>query len=283
MSQARLASGLADVAPGPGAYDTCEVDKCGRSATTSRHGNMAPSPWALSTTARLPEATPEEQRRGAPGEYNPSVPTVSERASAHASPSVHSQRGYNWHSDSLEQRLARLPFHQGVRDGSGATPGPGAYNPEDTDPRCGLSGNSNGRGLATTSFRSKGPQHGPPEPVNAPPPGTYETEPGCFQSAKSGDFSRLLMDKSDRFPPNVSNTGPSVGPGSYSPDVGEKKAKERKGAGKQGAQSYPFSSTDRRLGSGRRKLGNENHVYEADLVFAGMQALEAQARAQLQE
>ena len=43
-------------------------------------------------------------------------------------------------------------------------------------------------------------------------------------------------------------TEPTVGPGSYNPQMGERLAEERRAisTGKAGAQSYPFSATDRR-------------------------------------
>ena len=272
-AQEKLAQSLVAFVPGPGAYDSADVDNLGRSARAIKH---APSPWALSTAARLPDATTSEWHMGgAPGEYTPVIatkPMVSERASATASPSMHSRRGYMWHSATPHVRLDHLPFNQGVKEGSEATPGPGAYNPTEHDPRCATSGN--GRGVASTSFRSTTPQHNPAFPATAPPPGAYDVDAGWAQtSSKVGSFSRLTFaSKTDRFAQQTSSTGTSVGPGSYSPDVGEIKAKARGVGGKQGAQSYPFSSTDRRLGKGRRMLQNENDVYEADLIFAELQA-----------
>lgn len=253
---ARLSDSLVSAVPGPGWYET-DVVSFGKSSTSHVGDVHRKSWWALSASARLPEPTADEMGRAAPGEYA-AKPALAAKVSATASPSVHAQRGCSWHSDASAARLIKLPFHQGVAPGSEFSPGPGAYNPIDPD-ACGASGGSaasrpggsSKRGLSSTVFRSTTPQHGDPPPEANPGPGAYRVDGlskvGAFTS-RDGDASNLpFASRTERFPPTINSTSVSVGPGTYSPDVSEHRTKERgNGRGKLGAQSYPFSSTDRR-------------------------------------
>jgi hypothetical protein len=228
-----------------------------------------PSAWARSTTPRMPDAEAECVFGAAPGEYYPThaaKPSVAFGASAQASPSVQSQRGHSWHSASPQQRLSNLPNNQGAQRLE--TPGPGAYNATAADPRTAREPRWKG-GLASTSFRSTTAQHDPGAGAlaNGPPPGAYDAELDRWAASmnsskmKSGDLARTVFaSKSERFPKDEQSTSVGVGPGTYSPDVGERGARERAPGGKAGAKSFPFSSTDRRS----RKLLMEpgNIVYE---------------------
>ena len=91
---------------------------------------------------------------------------------------------------------------------------------------------------------------------------------GGGQPARGGgkaDLSRTIFaSKQERFPSAQPTTSTEVGPGSYSPAVGEAQAKERGHGGKNGAMSYPFSATDRRYRTGRQGPG-PNDIYENDM------------------
>ena len=77
-------------------------------------------------------------------------------------------------------------------------------------------------------------------------------------------MSKLLFaSKQERFPPTVTiGTDVNVGPGTYNPETSQVLQEERHGGGKEGARSYPFSSTDRRYRSGKTGPG-EHDVYVA--------------------
>ena len=218
----------------------------------------------------MPEVKPTEGSGGKA--YDPvhaSKPPLALKAAALSSPSAQSQRGKGFFSSNPEPRLARLPFHQGVTQAH--LPGPGTYEPfyEDTIRKAIRDGEKEhqGRGLASTSFRSTTPQHVPHLTASqalVPPPGTYDTETAKNVTASnSGDMSRLIFaSKTKRFTPhNVHGTSESIGPGSYDPMASIAKVQEdRLAGGKEGARSYPFSSTDRRYRTGKSGPG-EHDIY----------------------
>lgn len=261
--------------PGPGTYEPANVVNFGRSSR--REDDERPSAWARSKSARMPGETASDAGGGEGSfEYNPqdaSKPTVASKASAMASPSMQSQRGHGIHSSNPEPRLARLPFHQQAINAS--SPGPGYYDSltDGTIAKTLKDGSipSKGRGLASTAFRSSTPQHATTGPIVSalavPPPGAYDapiSHLGSASSSRSGDMSKLLFaSKQERFPPTVTiGTDVNVGPGTYNPETSQVLQEERHGGGKEGARSYPFSSTDRRYRSGKTGPG-EHDVYVA--------------------
>lgn len=245
--------------PGPGAYDPESVASFGRSSR--RQDDERASPWARSTSARMPPDVPSASGDSAFA-YNPVCGTVASRAAAASSPSMQSQRGRGIHSSNPQQRLARLPFNQGVTHSS--QPGPGYYDSvtEGTIAKALL--DKQKKGLASTSFRSSTAQHNPPAPASqsvGPAPGSYDTEPKSTN--RTGDMTRILFaSKQERFSPHETRgTDANVGPGTYQPGKSTAEVQEdRLSGGKEGARSFPFNSTDRRYRTGKTGPG-ELDVY----------------------
>ena len=277
-----LHKSLQSEVPGPGSYTQGDIaTSFGRSSKFEDGGaSSRGSPWARSTSSRmepLPKERTDPSQATYPGQYDADHHTIACTASAKSSPSVQSQRGMGIHSSNPAARLGpRTPFHQGLAEKSGTvhTPGPGAYNPNLSDPRSlsSLEGQSK-KGLAGIGFRSKTEQHNPGEKYeHGPPPGHYTADLTTSsiggKSAKSGDAANLIFaSKQERFIVDPTTTSEDIGPGTYNADSGEKAAQLRSPGGKVGAHSYPFSSTDRRYRS-HQMAPNENDIWEADLQFA---------------
>lgn len=231
---------LIERTPGPGAYEPANALQF---ATAKSFMNDRPSPWALSKSHRLPSTATCGDPNAAPGEYDAaSKQSLAAKTSAAASPNANAQQGFGWRTGSASrERMFRLPYHQHVvNDG----PGPGHYHSAKLPHTiaCATSGEDavrgTARGLGGVGFRSTTPQHGPPLASSqaTPPPGAYDVEPGWLNTSRSGDFSRVLFaSKADRFGPTPQTTDHNVGPGSYSPESGERQAQERFQAGKDGA------------------------------------------------
>ena len=255
--------------PGPGDYavDNGAADKRGEDPPK-------PSPWAASRSDRM-GVQPVDFARAAPGAYECTRETIASSASAARSPSRRSQRGSGWWSHSEQPRVGVLYSGGGGRDVT--TPGPGEYHHEgDATTRQGKPASMaaatavESRGLSHKApsgiFRSATPQHlthGPP--TDTPPPDAYDLSSGSIGDSVSkaslacidGSAGTFAASRSDRFQPscisshlNVGCTPVHVGPGSYSPEAGERYAKSRhQSTANVGAQSFPFSSTDGRSSS----------------------------------
>jgi len=149
-----------------------------------------------------------------------------------------------------------------IRHGLG-TPGPGHYHADaaadelepntvaaSAAPAVGVTAR---KGLASTGFRSRSAQHPTHNfgiAKDTPGIGAYETagDQGMGDvGQKTGSLApgtRFGNSRFDRFVVTDRQTAAHVGPGSYSPEMGERLARERaKSQGKQGAENFPFSST----------------------------------------
>ena len=263
--------------PGPGSYDA--ADRHGRRAAWAPTSEGSPSfsrssfresAWARSGIDRLPP--PEPAAAGdVLNEYNPhdvARPSIACAASAGASPSMHSQRGSAWRATSSQPRLSRsTPFYQSASSQGLDSPGPGHYEATPgTIAHALRQSKAKQRGLASTSFRSSSPKHAPlPSPgssVATPAPGAYATDNVGRSEGKERGVRSAFDSKLERFPQAPLATGARVGPGTYDLLEGERQARERISAssGLEGAQSFPFSSTDRRYRTARTGP-SDSYVY----------------------